>query len=95
MTQAMVAAGEGIALLPRLMLQPTHSGVLIRPLSADVPIRRDLGASPTGAALFGSVLAVPGAPRPSTRPHTGDVVKISSLYDSWYASKCVGAKRVT
>jgi cell wall-associated NlpC family hydrolase len=28
-------------------------------------------------------------------PHTGDVVKISSLSDSWYASTYVGAKRVT
>ena len=27
-------------------------------------------------------------------PHTGDVVKISSLNDSWYASTYVGAKRV-
>jgi cell wall-associated NlpC family hydrolase len=27
-------------------------------------------------------------------PHTGDVVKISSLYDSWYSAKYVGAKRV-
>jgi cell wall-associated NlpC family hydrolase len=27
-------------------------------------------------------------------PHTGDVVKISSLYDSWYAGTYVGAKRV-
>ena len=27
-------------------------------------------------------------------PHTGDVVKISSLYDSWYSSTYVGAKRV-
>jgi cell wall-associated NlpC family hydrolase len=27
-------------------------------------------------------------------PHTGDVVKISSLSDSWYASTYVGAKRV-
>ena len=27
-------------------------------------------------------------------PHTGDVVKISSLNDSWYASGYVGAKRV-
>ena len=27
-------------------------------------------------------------------PHTGDVVKISSLNESWYASKWVGAKRV-
>ena len=28
-------------------------------------------------------------------PHTGDVVKISSLYDSWYAATYVGAKRIT
>jgi cell wall-associated NlpC family hydrolase len=27
-------------------------------------------------------------------PHTGDVVKISSLSESWYASRYVGAKRV-
>jgi peptidoglycan DL-endopeptidase CwlO len=27
-------------------------------------------------------------------PHTGDVVKISSLYESWYASTWVGARRV-
>lgn len=28
-------------------------------------------------------------------PHTGDVVKISSLNESWYASRYVGARRVT
>jgi cell wall-associated NlpC family hydrolase len=28
-------------------------------------------------------------------PHTGDVVKISSLNESWYAGRYVGAKRVT
>jgi cell wall-associated NlpC family hydrolase len=27
-------------------------------------------------------------------PHTGDVVKISSLYDSWYARTYVGARRI-
>jgi cell wall-associated NlpC family hydrolase len=27
-------------------------------------------------------------------PHTGDVVKISSLYESWYASAWVGARRI-
>jgi cell wall-associated NlpC family hydrolase len=27
-------------------------------------------------------------------PHTGDVVKISSLYESWYASTYVGARRL-
>jgi cell wall-associated NlpC family hydrolase len=28
-------------------------------------------------------------------PHTGDVVKISSLYDSWYAATWVGGRRIT
>lgn len=40
MTQAMVAAGEGIALLPRLMLRPSHPGVSVKPLGRDAPIRR-------------------------------------------------------
>ena len=40
MAQALVAAGEGIALLPRLMLQATHPGVAIRPLTTDPPMRR-------------------------------------------------------
>jgi DNA-binding transcriptional LysR family regulator len=40
MTQAMVAAGEGIALLPRLMLRPSHPGVSVKPLGPDAPIRR-------------------------------------------------------
>ena len=40
MAQALVAAGEGIALLPRLMLRPSHRGVAIRPLATDPPSRR-------------------------------------------------------
>jgi DNA-binding transcriptional LysR family regulator len=40
MTQALVAAGEGIALLPRLMLHPPHPGVAIKPLGAGAPVRR-------------------------------------------------------
>jgi DNA-binding transcriptional LysR family regulator len=40
MAQALVAAGEGIALLPRLMLRATHPDVAIRPLADDPPVRR-------------------------------------------------------
>jgi DNA-binding transcriptional LysR family regulator len=40
MAQALVAAGEGIALLPRIMLQARHPGVAIRPLATDPPMRR-------------------------------------------------------
>ena len=40
MAQALVAAGEGIALLPRLMLRSAHPGVAIKPLASDPPFRR-------------------------------------------------------
>jgi DNA-binding transcriptional LysR family regulator len=40
MAQALVAAGEGIALLPRLMLHARNPGVAIRPLAGDAPMRR-------------------------------------------------------
>jgi DNA-binding transcriptional LysR family regulator len=40
MTQAMVAAGEGVALLPRLMLRPVHPGVSVKPLGPGAPLRR-------------------------------------------------------
>jgi DNA-binding transcriptional LysR family regulator len=40
MAQALVAAGEGVALLPRIMLQARHPGVAIRPLASDPPLRR-------------------------------------------------------
>lgn len=43
MTQAMIAAGEGIALLPRLMLRPRHSGVRTRSLGKAAPIGRIAG----------------------------------------------------
>lgn len=39
-TQAMVAAGFGIALLPRIMLLFGHPEVVVRPLADDAPIRR-------------------------------------------------------
>lgn len=41
MTQALVAAGVGIAILPRLSLHPIHPGVTIRPLQ-NAPTRRVL-----------------------------------------------------
>jgi DNA-binding transcriptional LysR family regulator len=40
MTLAMVAAGEGITLLPRLMLQAHPSDAVIRPLSGEIPWER-------------------------------------------------------
>ncbi len=40
MTLAMVAAGEGVSALPRLMLPGGHSGVRTRPFADAAPIRR-------------------------------------------------------
>jgi DNA-binding transcriptional LysR family regulator len=40
MTLAMVAAGEGITLLPRLMLKAHPADVVIRPLSGEIPRER-------------------------------------------------------
>jgi DNA-binding transcriptional LysR family regulator len=40
MTTAMVAAGEGVSIIPRLMLDPSHSGVVIKPIEGASPGRR-------------------------------------------------------
>ncbi len=40
MTQAMIATGVGISMLPQLMLDPVRDGVAIKPLTAGAPIRR-------------------------------------------------------
>jgi DNA-binding transcriptional LysR family regulator len=40
MNQALVAAGEGISILPRLLLDPLHPGVAVRPLAGDTPTMR-------------------------------------------------------
>jgi DNA-binding transcriptional LysR family regulator len=40
MNQAMVAAGEGITILPRLLLDPRHPGVVVRPVAGDAPMMR-------------------------------------------------------
>lgn len=40
MTQAMIATGVGISMLPQLMLDPVRPGVVVKPLADHVPIRR-------------------------------------------------------
>lgn len=37
---AMVAAGEGVSILPRLMLDPLHADVVVKPVNSEVPIQR-------------------------------------------------------
>ena len=38
--QALVAAGMGVSLLPRLALASVHPGVVARPVASDAPVRR-------------------------------------------------------
>ncbi len=38
--QALVAAGMGVTIYPRLALSPLHPGVVARPLGPDAPVRR-------------------------------------------------------
>lgn len=40
MNQAMVAAGEGVSILPRLLLDPLHPGVVVRPVAGGAPTMR-------------------------------------------------------
>src|SRR5918995_3851222 len=51
MTLAMVAAGEGISFLPRLMLPRDHSGIRTRPLASEAPIRRIIAVRLAGRYL--------------------------------------------
>jgi len=37
---AMVAAGEGVSVLPRLMLDPLHADVVVKPVEGDAPKQR-------------------------------------------------------
>jgi DNA-binding transcriptional LysR family regulator len=40
MNQALVAAGEGVSILPRLLLDPIRPGVAVRPLAGETPTMR-------------------------------------------------------
>lgn len=46
--QGLVAAGVGVALVPRLALGAPHSGVVVRPLDPTSPTRRVVVAVPSG-----------------------------------------------
>ena len=40
MNQAMVAAGEGVSILPRLLLDPLHPGIVVRLVAGGAPTMR-------------------------------------------------------
>jgi DNA-binding transcriptional LysR family regulator len=45
---ALVAAGVGVTIFPRLALNPMHPGVVARPLGVAAPVRRIWAARLTG-----------------------------------------------
>lgn len=73
MTQAMVAAGVGVALLPRLAIHPLHPGVAVRALDGPRPNRRIAAAwlrarhRPPAAAEFVELLEAAAARYPRVK----------------------------
>ena len=51
-------------------------------------------ATSSSSTASGTPASTSAAGSSSTLPHTGDVVKISSMNDSWYSSGFVGARRL-
>src|SRR5206468_11237489 len=49
--QGLVAAGVGVALIPRLALTHVHPGIVIRSLAPRSPVRQVTAATPQGAGV--------------------------------------------
>jgi DNA-binding transcriptional LysR family regulator len=49
--QGLVAAGVGVALIPRLALTRVHPGIVVRALQPSSPVRRVVAATPAGASI--------------------------------------------
>lgn len=67
-TQAFVAAGVGVTMLPRLCLTPAHPGVVVRSLGRAAPVRRVWAAvlregyrSPAAEAMIAALAEVAGS----------------------------------
>jgi DNA-binding transcriptional LysR family regulator len=56
--QGLVAAGVGVALIPRLALTRLHSGIVVRSLAPSSPVRRVVAATPGGAAALPAARAM-------------------------------------
>jgi len=53
--QGLVAAGVGVALIPRLALSTVRSDIRVRPLEPQSPVRKVFAATPRGAAITPAV----------------------------------------
>jgi DNA-binding transcriptional LysR family regulator len=69
--QGLVAAGVGVALIPRLALTHVHPGIVIRSLDPHRPVRHVVAATPDGAG---------------TSPAAGAMLQILSNVSKTYAA---------
>jgi len=56
--QGLVAAGVGVALVPRLALSRVREDIVVRALSADAPVRRIFAATAAGAGTAPAAVAM-------------------------------------
>src|SRR5579884_148014 len=73
--QGLVAAGVGVALIPRLALTRLRSGVVVRELAPRSPTRRVVAATPTGAAAA-----------PSAKPMLSVLAEVAQRYSDGLAT---------
>jgi DNA-binding transcriptional LysR family regulator len=69
--QGLVAAGVGVALVPRLALAADHPGVVVRRLTPASPVRRVVVATPAGVAARPAVRAMVAELTEVARRHAG------------------------
>ena len=69
--QGLVAAGVGVALVPRLALGAGHPGVVVRRLTPASPVRRIVVATPAG-----------GAARPAARAMVAELTEVARRHGS-------------
>ena len=68
--QGLVAAGVGVALIPRLALTRVHSGIVVRALAPASPVRRVTAATLTGPGVNPAARAMIDVLRKVARSHT-------------------------
>jgi len=77
--QGLVAAGVGVALIPRLALSVVREDIVIRSLSPAPPVRQIVAATPAGARLVPAApCALPTVPQLSQRTSLSRLLKPGS-----------------
>jgi DNA-binding transcriptional LysR family regulator len=77
--QGLVAAGVGVALIPRLALTRVHAGVVVRELAPPSPVRRVTAATMTGPGVNPAARAMLGVLREVARHHAEGLTPRAAL----------------